>query len=112
MVCRIFCLLLMMFFTITGVTYAEEAELTAAYPQSLDNKASNETYGAGTRPLYINIENYNNTEPEKARIEVYLPAGLSVEHNPVWQSQETATGLVLSKKIELPANYGQIFDLL
>ena len=112
MVCRIFCLLLMMLFTITGLAYAGEAELTATYPYSLDNKASNETYGAGTRPLYINIENYNNTEPEKARIEVYLPAGLSVEHNPVWQSQETATGLVLSKKIELPANYGQIFDLL
>lgn len=112
MVCRFFCLLSILFFTITGVTYAGEAELTAVYPYSLDNKASNETYGAGTRPLYINVENYNNSEPEEAKIEVYLPSGLSVEHNPVWQSQEIATGLVLSKKIELPANYGQIFDLL
>ena len=112
MVCRFFCLLSILFFTITGVTYAGEAELTAAYPYSLDNKASKDTYGTGTRPLYINIENYNNAEPQKARIEVYLPKGLSADHNPVWQSNEIATGLVLHKAIELPANYGQIFDLV
>lgn len=110
--CRIFFLLSILFFAIAGIAYAEEAELTATYPYSLDNKVSNETYGVGTRPLYINIENYNNVEPQKARIEVYLPLGLNIENNSAWQSDEIATGLVLSKKIELPANYGQSFDLV
>lgn len=105
-------ILIVFLFNLTGTAYAGEVELSAIYPYSLDNKAQGETYAAGTQPLYINIENYNDPQPQKVRIEVLLPVGIKFDENSAWRSQENAAGLVLFKDLVLSANYGQNFDLL
>lgn len=105
-------LLIFSLFNLTGIAFAGEVDLYAAYPYSLDSKLQNETYGSGTQPLYINIENYNDPQPQKVRLEVLLPFGIRPEENSAWRSQENEAGLVLFKDVELSANYGQNFDLL
>ena len=105
-------LLLFSLFNLTGIAFAGEVELSAAYPYSLDSKSQNETFGIGTRPLYINIENYNDPQPQKVRLEVFLPLGIKPDENSAWRAQENEEGLILFKDVELSANYGQKFDLL
>ena len=105
-------ILFIFLFNLTGTAFAGEVVLSAAYPYSLDTKSQGETYGTGTQPLYINIENYNDSQPQKVRLEVLLPAGIKVDENSAWRSQENEAGLVLFKELELSANYGQNFDLL
>ncbi|HIU64779.1 MAG TPA: hypothetical protein IAB06_07090 [Candidatus Avacidaminococcus intestinavium] len=86
--------------------------LYAEYPYSMDGKVDLTTYQNGTMPLYINLENYNDNFSQLIDVEIELPVGLIAEENPAWQSWQTATGLILHRKIEIPAFYGQKFDLV
>ena len=87
------------------------AMLQAEYPYSLEKNNIHQVEGGSTMPLYINLTNFDEAEPQKAQIKVTLPKGFAALPNNGWQI-DNSLGQQAVTTWQLPSNYGQNFDLL
>lgn len=83
--------------------------LEVRYPYSLEQKHTSIVENASIKPLYLEITNFDNALAQTATIEVWLPEDFTILPNDKWQ-------VIDKNKVkslwQLPANYGQSFDLL
>lgn len=106
-----FCLLLM--------SYVQGAwagtQLQVEYPYSLDQKErqqNNQVQGGSTMPLYINLTSYDVPVEQNAEVKVTLPQGFKALPAHGWQNFQEQGVNIARVNWQLPANYGQNFDLL
>lgn len=109
---KLIILLVLLLANAVKVCSAGETVLTVSYPYSLDNRQQLETFGPATRPLYVNIESSNNEGVRKAKLKIFLPADIEPEESPFWTFAAAEEGTVLIRSLELPPDYGNIFDLI
>ncbi|MGM9570164.1 MAG: hypothetical protein ACI3XC_08810 [Phascolarctobacterium sp.] len=88
------------------------AKLQAEYPYSLEQKNIQQVEGGSTMPLYINLTSYDVPDVQEATIKVTLPKGFRPLQSPGWELREEAGAQSALAKWQLPASYGQNFDLL
>lgn len=88
------------------------ATLEAIYPYNLNKKDLHKIEGGSTMPLYLNIVSFDNPHTENAAIKVVLPQGFTVLPNEKWQQQLVDGQNLAVTRWQLPADYGQTFDLL
>lgn len=106
-------ILLMLFFCcISTVNALAGAKVDAVYPYNLQERNLHTVEGGSTMPLYLNIMNYDNPAAEEARIEVLMPQGFTALPNAKWHLEERDGQKVAVSTWNLPAYYGQSFDLL
>lgn len=87
------------------------ANLDAVYPYNLDKRALHVVHAGSTMPLYINITNFD-MPAQPAKVRVTLPAGFSALPNSKWQLSEADGCTLAQANWQLPADFGQTFDLL
>lgn len=86
--------------------------LDVKYPYNLTQKDLYTIENNSIMPLYINLVNFDNAISQKAEIKVILPKGFSALDNSRWQFKQEGEINIAVAKWNLPANYGQNFDLL
>ena len=105
-----------LFFTLLLLLYAQLAwagvQLDAVYPYNLDKRDEHVVHSGSTMPLYINITNFDVPHAQQARIKVVLPDGFHALQNDKWQMSEENGQSIVTAQWELPADFGQTFDLL
>lgn len=109
---RIFCGLMLCLILTCQTVFAGGINLEAIYPYSLEHKDIHKTIGGSTKPLYLNIESFDNPNPQNVKVEITLPAGMRFSADRDWQEIKTASGSIIQREWLLPADYGQNFDLL
>ena len=108
MLCKLILSLLLCWST----TASAGARLQAEYPYSLEQKNIQQVEGGSTMPLYINLTSYDVPDVQEATIKVTLPTGFRPLQSPGWELREEAGAQSALAKWQLPASYGQNFDLL
>ncbi|WP_177565727.1 hypothetical protein [uncultured Phascolarctobacterium sp.] len=109
---RIFLWLMLCLVLTCPTVFAGGVNLEAVYPYSLEHKDIHKTMGGSTNPLYLNIESFDDPNPQKVKVEITLPAGMLFNADKDWQEIKTASGSIIQREWLLPADYGQNFDLL
>lgn len=109
---RIFGGLMLCLILTCQTVFAGGINLEAVYPYSLEHKDIHKTIGGSTKPLYLNIESFDNPNPQNVKVEITLPAGMRFSADRDWQEIKTASGSIIQREWLLPADYGQNFDLL
>lgn len=109
---RIFWGLMLCLILTCQTVFAGGINLEAVYPYSLEHKDIHKTIGGSTKPLYLNIESFDNPNPQNVKVEITLPAGMRFSADRDWQEIKTASGSIIQREWLLPADYGQNFDLL
>lgn len=109
---RIFWGLMLCLILTCQTVFAGGINLEAVYPYSLEHKDIHKTIGGSTNPLYLNIESFDNPNPQNVKVEITLPAGMRFNADRDWQEIKTASGSIIQREWLLPADYGQNFDLL
>lgn len=108
MLCKIILSLLLCWST----TASAGARLQAEYPYSLEQKNIQQVEGGSTMPLYINLTSYDVPDAQEATVKVTLPKGFQALKSQGWELREEAGAQSAFAKWQLPASYGQNFDLL
>lgn len=88
------------------------ANLDVIYPYNLDKRAAQVVHSGSTMPLYINITNFDVPAAEQAKVRITLPGGFSALPNSRWQLSEESGHSIATANWQLPADFGQTFDLL
>ncbi len=87
-------------------------KLEAVYPYNLDKQEAQAVHSGSTVPLYINITSFDVPKVQQARIKVLLPSGFTAQEGNRWQLSEENGRSVVTANWQLPADFGQTFDLL
>jgi len=91
---------------------AAGVKLEAVYPYNLDKQEAQVVHSGSTVPLYINITSFDVPKVQQARVRVLLPPGFVAQEGSRWQMGEENGRTVVTANWQLPADFGQTFDLL
>ncbi len=109
---RLWSVLLALYLCITSQVAAAGVKLDAVYPYNLDKQETQVVHSGSTVPLYINITSFDMHKEQQAHIKVLLPLGFTAQEGSRWQIGEENGRSVAIANWQLPADFGQTFDLL
>lgn len=109
---RLWNVLLVLLVCLWSQVAAAGVKLDVVYPYNLDKHQAQVVHGASTVPLYINITAFDVPREQQAHIRVLLPPGFAAQPGSRWQLAEDNGTAVAQADWQLPADFGQSFDLL
>ena len=109
---RLWSVLLALFLCIWSQVAVAGVKLEAVYPYNLDRQEAQVVHTGSTVPLYINITAFDVPKEQQAHVRVLLPPGFAAQEGSRWQLGEENGSSVATANWQLPADFGQTFDLL
>ncbi len=109
---RLWSVLLALFLCIWSQVAVAGVKLEAVYPYNLDRQEAQVVHAGSTVPLYINITAFDVPKEQQAHVRVLLPPGFAAQEGSRWQLGEENGSSVATANWQLPADFGQTFDLL